>query len=88
MSAHLSTWPVQNAKARFSELLDACLAEGPQTITRHGAAAAVLVPVEQWQRLNAAARPTLKALLLADDNRFELPLPPRGRNARRVPEAG
>jgi prevent-host-death family protein len=62
-AAHLSTWPVQNAKARFNELLDACLAEGPQTITRRGVVAAVLVPVEQWQRLSATPRPTFKALL-------------------------
>ena len=87
MSAHLSIWPVQNAKARFSELLDVCLAEGPQTITRRGVAAAVLVPVEQWQRLNTTSRLTLKTLLLADENRFELVMPPRGRGIRRVPEA-
>ena len=41
-SAHMSTWPVQDAKARFSEFLDACLAEGPQLVTRRGAEAAVL----------------------------------------------
>jgi antitoxin Phd len=38
-------WPVQDAKARFSELLDTCLAEGPQIVTRRGAEAAVLVPL-------------------------------------------
>ena len=32
----MRTWPVQDAKARFSELLDACLAEGPQMLTRRG----------------------------------------------------
>ncbi len=25
----MHTWPVQDAKARFSEFLDACLLEGP-----------------------------------------------------------
>jgi len=88
MSAHLSAWPVQNAKARFSELLDVCLAEGPQTITRRGQPAAVLVPVAQWQRLSAATRPTLKELLLTDEGRFEFDVPPRGQAKRRAPQAG
>ena len=29
-------WPVQDAKARFSELLDTTLAEGPQIVTKRG----------------------------------------------------
>jgi prevent-host-death family protein len=82
----MSTWPVQDAKARFSEFLDACLAEGPQLVTRRGAEAAVLVPVDEWRRLQAAARPSLKQLLLAAEGRAELALPPRG-NARRRPPA-
>ena len=83
----MSTWPVQDAKARFSEFLDACLAEGPQLVTRRGAEAAVLVPVDEWRRLQAAARPSLKQLLLADEARAELVLPPRGKARRRVPVA-
>jgi prevent-host-death family protein len=82
-----STWPVQNAKARFSEMLDACIAEGPQTITRRGVEAAVLVPVSEWKRLNKALWPSLKALLLADEGRFELDLPPRGQDRHRLPES-
>ena len=47
----MHTWPVQDAKARFSEFLDACLADGPQMVTRRGVEAAVLVPVDEWRRL-------------------------------------
>lgn len=82
----MQAWPVQDAKARFSEFLEACLADGPQMVTKRGAEAAVLVPVDEWRRLQAAARPTLKALLLSDDARFDLPLPARGA-ARRRPVA-
>ena len=82
-SAVMSTWPVQDAKARFSEFLDACLMEGPQMVTRRGVEAAVLVPVEEWRRLQSAARPTLKQLLLSDQGRFELVIPPRGKTKRR-----
>ena len=42
----------------FSEFLERCLAEGPQLVTRRGTEAAVLVPVEEWRRLQAAARPS------------------------------
>jgi prevent-host-death family protein len=80
-------WPVQDAKARFSELLDTCLREGPQIVTKRGAKAAVLVPLEDWRRLQRSARPTLKALLLADAPRAKLPLPTRGKRRRRAPRA-
>jgi antitoxin Phd len=83
----MKTWPVQDAKARFSELLDTCLREGPQMVTKRGAEAAVLVPARDWQRLQQAARPTLKELLLAPSPRGELEIPKRGRLKRRAPEA-
>lgn len=78
----MKAWPVQEAKARFSEFLDACITDGPQMVTKRGAEAAVLVPVEEWRRLHAAARPSLKDLLLSDVGRTECLTPPR-RVARR-----
>ena len=71
-------WQVQEAKAKFSEFLDKTLSEGPQVVSRRGVAAAVLVPIEEWERLKQRARPTLKDLLLSDEDRFEIDLPPRG----------
>ncbi|MDR3534902.1 MAG: type II toxin-antitoxin system Phd/YefM family antitoxin [Acetobacteraceae bacterium] len=82
----MKSWPVQDAKARFSELLDTCLKEGPQVVTRRGADAAVLVPLRDWQRLQASARPTLKELLLAPAPQGAIPVPARGRLRRRSPE--
>lgn len=79
----MKSWPVQDAKARFSEMLDICLEQGPQLITRRGADAAVLLPLKDWQMLKRAAKPTLKDLLLADGARGELNVPQRGRQRRR-----
>jgi antitoxin Phd len=79
----MHAWPVQDAKARFSEFLDACLSEGPQMVTKRGAEAAVLVPVQEWRRLQSAARPSLKQLLLLDAARAEWIVPPRGQAKRR-----
>jgi prevent-host-death family protein len=80
-------WPVQDAKARFSELLEASLKEGPQIVTRRGIEAAVLVPVEEWRRLQDSARPTLKELLLADSPRARIAIPSRSQWRRRRPKA-
>jgi antitoxin Phd len=79
----MQTWPVQDAKARFSEFLEACMAEGPQMVTKRGTEAAVLVPVDEWHRLQAAARPSLKQLLLSDEARGALLMPARGSARRR-----
>lgn len=79
----MNTWPVQDAKARFSELLDACVNEGPQLVTRRGTETAMLVPIAEWKRLNSAARPSLKALLLSNADRADLELPQRGSAQRR-----
>lgn len=83
----MQSWPVQDAKAKFSEFLETCLTQGPQMVTRRGAEAAVLVPVDEWRRLQAAARPGLKQLLLSDEARVELVLPARGNGRRRAPMA-
>ena len=76
-------WPVQDAKARFSELLDACVSEGPQVVTRRGTETAVLVPIDEWKRLKNAARPSLKELLMTKEARFNFDIQPRGRAKRR-----
>jgi prevent-host-death family protein len=43
-------WSVAAAKARLSEVIDRAASEGPQTITRRGRSAAVVVSAEEWQR--------------------------------------
>jgi prevent-host-death family protein len=80
----MKVWPVQHAKARFSELLDTCLKEGPQLVTRRGQQAAVLVPVRQWRRLAQAAKPTLQDLLLSDVDRSKLQIPSRVKRRSRA----
>lgn len=82
----MKRWPVQDAKARFSELLQATLKVGPQMVTMRGTEAAVLVPVEEWRRLREGARKGLKELLLAPEARATLPLAPRGKLRRRQPK--
>ena len=44
------TWTVAAAKAKFSEVIDQAQAQGPQTITRNGRHAVVVVAAQEWER--------------------------------------
>lgn len=45
-----ATWTVAEAKASLSELIEAAQADGPQTITKHGRTAVVVVDAQEWER--------------------------------------
>jgi len=44
------SWTVADAKAKLSEVIERAMSEGPQTITRNGRTAVVVVGAEEWQR--------------------------------------
>ncbi len=44
----MRTWSLQEAKARFSELVNTALEDGPQLVTRRGQDAVVILPAEQF----------------------------------------
>jgi prevent-host-death family protein len=46
----VSTWTVATAKAKLSKVIDLARSRGPQTITRNGRTAAVIVAAEEWER--------------------------------------
>jgi antitoxin Phd len=81
----MASWQLQDAKARFSEFLDAALEKGPQVVTRRGVETAVLVPIDDWRRLQRAARPGLKELLLEANPTIEDFEMDRGGLQRRAP---
>jgi prevent-host-death family protein len=43
-------WTVAEAKAKFSEVIDKAQKIGPQTVTKHGQTAVVVVSAEEWER--------------------------------------
>jgi prevent-host-death family protein len=59
----------------------------PQVVTRRGAETAVLVPIDEWRRLQAAARRSLKQLLVADAGRTNMLVPGHGKVRGRPPPA-
>ncbi len=77
-------WPLQDAKNKFSELVNAALAGEPQRVTRRGQPAVVVLSAEEYDRLCHLERshaPTFGQLLLEipqDDQEFQrLSIPTR-----------
>ncbi len=58
-----NTWQLQEAKSKFSEVVDRALAQGVQVVTRHGKKAVVVLPFEEYERLTRQRR-TLSQFLL------------------------
>ena len=77
----MAKWQLQDAKSRFSELIDYTLEKGPQVVTRRGIDTAVVVSIEEWRKLKNENHLTWKDVLLGEGARFELPSPKR-RTAR------
>lgn len=67
------TWRVQDAKSRFSEVLERAQTEGPQTITRHGRERAVVLSIENYRAL-MAHQPDFKAYLLGGPKVDDFPI--------------
>lgn len=88
------TWQVQEAKNRFSEVIDRALQDGPQLVTRHGKPVVRVVAVQDGAPLggsNVAAKDDGFATLLLgmpkSGHPEGLPLP-RRRNRRAPPSLG
>jgi antitoxin Phd len=47
----MASWALQDAKARFSDVVDQARRKGPQTVTRRGQDAVVVLAVEQYRQL-------------------------------------
>lgn len=80
----MAVWPLQDAKNKFSELVNAALAGEPQKVTRRGLPAVVVLSAEEYERLcrlDKSDAPTLGQLLLSipqDDQEFDrLSMPTR-----------
>jgi antitoxin Phd len=78
----MMSWQLQDAKAKFSELVQRTLDEGPQTVTRHGKEVVVVLSADEYRKL-AARRPSLLEVLMSGPE-GDLELPPRVVQEREV----
>lgn len=56
-------WKLQDAKAKFSQLVEEAIKEGPQVVTRHGTKAVVVISAEDFEELTST-KPSFKDFLL------------------------
>lgn len=61
----METWQLQDAKNRFSELVDRVRSKGPLLVTRRGKPAVIVLSAEEYQRIIDAKGRTLDILLAA-----------------------
>jgi antitoxin Phd len=59
----VSTWQLQDAKTRLSEVIEEAHSKGPQIITRHGAERAVVLSIQDYRALKASQPDFLEYLL-------------------------
>lgn len=67
------TWQLQEAKAKFSLLVDKALSEGPQTVTRRGKEVVVVLSAEDYKRLEERRPSLLEVLMSGPEGELELP---------------
>jgi len=66
-------WEMQDARQKFSKLVKCALAEGPQTVTRHGDAVVVVVSIQEYRRL-IGGKPDFKEFLTSGPDLSSLDL--------------
>ncbi len=59
-----TTWKLQDAKAKFSKIVDDALKIGPQFVTRRGRKAVVVISAEEYENL-VSNKPSFKEFLLS-----------------------
>lgn len=69
----MAKWQVQEAKAKFSELMDRAEHDGPQIVTRHGEERAVLISIEDYRK-NYHEKPDFVTFLLECGPKIDEPL--------------
>lgn len=65
-------WQLQEAKNRFSEVVDQALTHGPQTVTRHGREVVVIVSAEEYRRMKQPKGSLLTCLQVPAEYAVEL----------------
>ena len=62
-AAKKNTWSLQDAKARFSEVVRLAETQGPQRVTRHGEETVVILSASEYRKLQAPKRSLVDVLL-------------------------
>lgn len=72
-----SRWRLQDAKARFSELVRLAHSDGPQHVTLHGRDAVVVIDADEFRRLSGSRTGQLLVDALQASPHREIEIEPR-----------
>lgn len=75
-------WALQDAKARFSEVVRKAKSEGPQRITVHGREEVIVVSVEEYRRIKGQPNGQALVKLLQDSPLHDLEIEPKRTRSR------
>lgn len=73
----LSWWPLQDAKARLSELVRLARTAGPQHVTLHGEDAVVVISAEEFRRLRGHLTGEALVIAMQSSPHQEIQIEPR-----------
>ena len=79
-----AVWQLQEAKTRFSEVVERAISQGVQTVTKHGRPAVVIVSIEEYQRSQPPKKSLLAALRECPEDLTELVGKRSSEPARRI----
>jgi prevent-host-death family protein len=79
----MARWQVQEAKTRFSEVIEKAQKKGPQIITRHGTERAVVLSIAEYRALTAH-KPNLREYLLGGPKVDDFEIEPDGDTGREI----
>ena len=83
MNKHTRVWSLQEAKAKFSEVVRLAQSEGPQTVTVHGKEAVTIAKAEHQQLVKieqATGADFWRAL--GSGPKYDLEIPPRPKDGQ------
>ena len=75
----MASWAVAEAKAKFSEVVEQALNEGPQEITRNGKPAVTVISTKELEKLRKPKQSLSEFLLNSPLRGSGLTIPKRGR---------
>jgi len=74
----MAKWQLQDAKAKFSKVVDDAVAKGPQIVTKRGVDTAVVVSMADWRESQRNAHADLERGAAWGRSAIEIPIPKRG----------
>lgn len=58
----MSVWQLQDAKNKFSKLVEEAISNGPQIVTKHGVESVVVLSKKEYAALSKQKRPLIEVL--------------------------